>query len=366
MNFEVIPIWTISFTEKQATAISNAVRDRKISQGPIVAELELALANKFNAKFCVCTSSGTSALMMAMIALNIRPGSTVVVPDRTWIATAHAAKILGANIVVCPSSDRSPVLDAPSLKKIIEQKPSAVLPVFLNGRNIPQYSELRKTAKNIGVPLIVDAAQALGSSSEDGVQIGADEQFACFSLSMSKIISSGQGGFIFTNNQDTSDRLKKIRTHGLENVLELADWSMLGGNFRYTDIAASLVLDQLDMFEDRRRKCLEIYRYYLEGLSTVGECLPLKVNVSKGELPIYIEYLVEKRDELVNFLKSKGIESRKFYPDISTAHYLFGGKRSQTETKFAKSGLYLPSGPDLTVENVRRVVLSIKEFYHLH
>lgn len=359
----MIPWWTINFSEQQALNLASTLRNKNVSQGVVTAKLEQTLRDFFSVEDCICVSSGTSALIVSMIAAGVVPGKEVIVPNRTWIATAHAARLLGAKVVVCETLPNSPLLNVERVESLFNENTVAVVPVYLNGREIPQMDRLRKLLKKYSIALIEDAAQAIGSKDANGKQLGSLSLFGCFSLSTTKLIGSGQGGFILTNDLEVSNKLRSIRTHGVESTKEPEVWEGLGGNFRYTDLAASLVFEQLDILEKRIARCKEIYKMYTDGLYGCKELKPIEVNVKGGEVPVYVEYELDKRDDFQEYMTSVGVDTRKFYPDIASAKYLVNNNIIP-QTSFERKGIYLPSGPDLNFQYVEEVIKKILIYYH--
>jgi perosamine synthetase len=359
----MIPWWTVDFSEQQALDLANTLRERNVSQGVVTAKLETTLKNIFSVEDCVCVSSGTSALIVSMIDAGVEAGKEVIVPNRTWIATAHAARLLGAKVVVCDTLNNAPSMNVEHLDRLINEKTAAVVPVYLNGRQVPQMEYLRELTHKHSIALIEDAAQAIGSKDTNGKQLGTSGLYGCFSLSIAKLIGSGQGGFILTNDLKVSKRLRSIRTHGVESTKEPEIWEGLGGNFRYTDLAASLVFEQIEKLEERITKCKDIYNMYLIGLSGCKEMQAIEVDINSGEVPVYVEYKVERRDEFQKYMNSVGIETRKFYPDIASALYLGKKNLDLPRSDFESKGIYLPSGPDIKIKDVEIVIQKIVDFF---
>jgi perosamine synthetase len=358
-NGELIPWWATSFTAGEADAAATAVTDRHISQGPLTALFEESLASYLGVPHVVAVTSGTSALTMALMAHGIGPGDEVLVPNRTWIATAHAVQILGATPVFVDTESRRPVMDVATAHRHLTPSSKAIIPVHMNGRSV-EMDALNAFADTNDLIVIEDAAQALGSCDQQGRALGTLSKAGCFSLSVAKIISTGQGGFVATCDAEVDAQLRAIRTHGVENTVEPNTWVRPGFNFRFTDILASIGLVQLGLLPDRVRRQIEVFNLYEEGLK---DCHSVRLlSQRSGEVGPYIEVLVEDRERLVQFLKSRGIETRTFYPDLDTASYWDLDERLVNSRVFGREGLYLPSGPSISDEQVERVLTSLKEF----
>jgi len=231
----------------------------------------------------------------------------------------------------------------------------------MNGRSVDMDAVNAFAATN-DLIVIEDAAQALGSCDQQGRTLGTLSKAGCFSLSVAKIISTGQGGFIATCDAEMDARLRAIRTHGVENTVEPNTWVRPGFNFRFTDILASIGLVQLGLLPDRMQRQIQVSNLYEEGLK---DCDSIRLlSQRSGEVGPYIEVLVEDRECLMQFLKLRGIETRTFYPDLDTAPYWDLDERLINSRVFGREGLYLPSGPSISDEQVERVVGGIKDFHY--
>jgi len=143
-------------------------------------------------------------------------------------------------------------------------------------------------------------------------------------------------------------------------VKDPKNWIMPGFNFRFTDIQASIGLVQLQKLPERLELLKEIYRQYIDGMSSTPELKPIPVDLEAGEVPIYNEFLCEKRDELMKYLKAQNIEARPFYPDLDKAPYLNQGSLYYPNSrKYGENGIYLPSGPAQKLTDIKIVIDSI-------
>jgi len=356
-----IPWWQTEFASGEAEAASVAVASCRLSQGPIVTEFENLLRDYLGVRNVVATTSGSDALLLALWAAGVRPGDEVLVPNRTWIATAHSVLLLGAvPIIVDTDSDR-PVISLVDLERKVSEKTRFVIPVHMNGRNA-HIDEVIKLGEKFRLRIIEDAAQALGSKDESGAYLGTKSLAGCFSLSVAKVISSGQGGFITTNDDDFAARLRRMRTHGVENVVEPKNWVLPGFNFRFTDVLASIGIEQLKKLDTRLNRLRQIHQKYKSGLASLTTVSLIDVYLSQGEIGPYIEVLCEKRSALVAHLNNFGVETRIFYPNVDKADYLNQNSKNSNSEKFDQDGLYLPSGPSLTDEQVDFVIDALTKF----
>ena len=358
-----IPWWQTSFDNGEHVAVASAVKARRISQGEITKQFESLLADYLGVPAVIATSSGTSALTLALMGSGIKPGDEVMVPNRTWIATAHAVQILGGVPIFVDTETDYPVMMVGDLKKRLTAQTKAIMPVHMNGRGVDM-AELNEFAKEYGLIVIEDAAQALGSTNTEGQFLGTLSSAGCFSLSVAKIIATGQGGFIATRDLDLAHRFRILRTHGVENTVEPDCWVAPGFNFRFTDILASIGIVQLGLLPERIDRSRQVYEKYRQGLCN-HSCVQL-IEYKDYEVGPYIEVLVEDREALRNHLRMQSIEieTRPFYPDLKSAPYW--AERNSAELpnslKFASQGLYLPSGPSILDKEIDYVIQAIWKF----
>jgi len=250
-------------------------------------------------------------------------------------------------------------MDVAQVEAAITPRTKAILPVHLNGRSV-DLAELRRIASRHGIPVVEDAAQALGCRNRDGF-LGTQSAMGCFSLSVAKIIATGQGGFTVTRDEALYRRLVALRTHGVTDVIQ-ARWSQLGFNFRFNDILASVGLAQLERLEGRIERVRRIYRRYQETLAGLDFLRLLPVDLEAGEIPIYIETLVPRREELMAFLAARGIQTRPFYPDLNLAPYFENPQPFPNSERFGQQGLFLPSGPEQPMAAIEKVIGALRAF----
>lgn len=356
-----IPWWNVELGDDVAEAVAEAVRNRSVSMGGVAAEFERRVAECLDVPHVVAVTNGTSALVVALLEAGVKPGDEVIAPALTWIATAHAATLIGARAILVDVEKERPVMSADALAAAVTPRTRAIMPVHFNGRACDMPAIL-EAADRRGIAVIEDAAQAFLCKSDDGRFLGTVGRCGCFSLSMGKLVTSGQGGFIATRDDETARRLRLIRTHGVGSVME-PEWSMTGGNFRYTDLHAAIGLTQLEKAERRKASILEVYAYYRDNLAERPGVRLANFADPDREIPLYIEVYTSRRKSLFEFLLSRGIQAREFYPALNRAPQ-FGpqpGDFANAEA-FASQGLWLPSGPDRTEEELRYVVGAVNEW----
>lgn len=355
----MISWWRKYFGEEEIAYIAKSIRNEHISLGPVTAELEQKLSDILGIPYVVATTSGSMALLMVLMAAGIGPGDEVIVPNRTWIATAHAPLLLGAKAVLADVQVNSPIMDVTQIEENIGPRTKAIIPVHLNGRSVDM-DEVNRIATEHNLLVIEDAAQAFCSANKTGF-LGCQSFAGCFSFSVAKLISTGQGGFVVTRDKETYEILKSIRTHGVSDLIDVS-YKRLGYNFRITDIQASIGIAQLDRLPGNIVRVKEIYYKYSAALHYFSFLKLIPVDVEAGEIPLYIEVLCPEREKLIGYLADYGIETRSAFPDLNLATHLKSSNRFQNSEIFGSQGLYLPCGPDQPLENIDRVITVLRKY----
>ena len=354
-----IPWWKTNFGEEEIDHVVQSMRNRCISQGKVTTEFELYLSEFLEVEYVIAVNNGSSAILIALMAAGISPNDEVIIPNRTWIATAHAVHLLGAKVVLVDTEKNRPIIDATLIEEKITSKTKAIIPVHMNGRSCDMQT-INALAKNYKLFVIEDAAQAIASKNTYGY-LGTQSDIGCFSLSVAKTISTGQGGFAVTDDDFLASKIRAIRTQGVENVKEPKEWPMPGFNFRFSDIYASIGIEQLKKLPERIKSLRHRYEMYEKNLKdSAFEIIP--VDLESGEVPVYNEYLVDNREIWVEKLSDNGIETRTFYPDINSASYLVMTKERYINSElYSKKGIYLPSGPDQSLSSIQETIKTIKK-----
>ena len=354
-----IPYWRTTFNNGESEAIAQAIAQEHISQGPVVAEFERQLAAYLGVPHVVATTSGSMALLMSLWVSGIGPGDEVIVPNRTWIATAHAPILLGASVKLVDVEPGRPIINAGLIERALTERTKAIIPVHLGGRSADM-RVINEIAHRRGLIVIEDAAQALSSRNSDGF-LGTQSDMGCFSFSVAKIISTGQGGIVATKSEETYRKLVAMRTHGVGDIVN-ADWDQPGFNFRFTDILAAIGIEQLKLLPGRIDKVRAIYQLYDEGLAGLPFLRLIPINLEAGEIPVYIEALCESRQELIDFLADRDIQCRPFFPDLNHARYFNNHDVFPNSEPFGRAGIFLPAGPEQPIANIKQVISAIHEF----
>lgn len=352
------------FGEEEKKAISDYMdEDGFITEFKRTEKFEEMIARFTGAKHCIVVNNGTISLTLAAIAAGIKAGDEVIVPNYTMIATPNSIKMFGAIPVFVDVEPSTLSLDIDLVKQAITSKTKAIMLVSPNGRYPKAGIEaFELLAKEKGLILIEDAAQAMGSFYPDGRHIGRAGLIGSFSFSAPKIISTGQGGALITDCDDMADKLRKLkdfgRSEGGNDIHE-----SIGFNFKFTELQACIGIEQMKKLQGRADRKKEIFKQYMNELSGVNEISLFEHNLD-NTAPWFIDSLCERRDELLIFLKSRGIGSRVMYPPINKQKIYRSNDFFSVSETVGSQGLWLPSAVQLTDSQISRIGEEIKSFYN--
>lgn len=353
-----------SIKEEIDSAIQNVLNHGGFVLGPEVKELESRLAEYCGAAHGIGVASGTDALLLSLMAAGTAPGDEIITSTFTFFATAGVISRLGARPVFVDIDPDTFNINPDLIEKAITPKTRAIIPVHLYGQ-ISEMDEIMQAAEKHNLPVIEDAAQAVGSLYKNR-KAGSFGLTGCFSFYPTKNLGGyGDGGFITTSNDDIADLLRKLRIHGARPKYF---HSIVGINSRLDSLQAAVLLVKLnhlpDWHEARRGKA-EIYNDLLSKIEQVTT-----PSVRDYNYHIYHQYtiLAERRDELKDYLKSREIGSEIYYPlpmHLQECFKDLGYKKGDMPVaeKAAEMALSLPIFPELTGQEQEYIVQAIKEFY---
>ncbi|MBC8182087.1 DegT/DnrJ/EryC1/StrS family aminotransferase [candidate division KSB1 bacterium] len=325
-------------------------------------EFERMIAEYAGAKHCVVVNNGTVSLTLSALACGIVSGDEVIVPNYSMVATPNSVKMIGAKPVFVDVEPETLCLNIDHAKKAITPKTKAIMLVSANGRyptsGIQTFLEL---CENNGLVLIEDAAQALGSFYPDGRHIGTAGHVGSFSFSSPKIISTGQGGALVTNDDGIAFKLRRLKDFGRSSGgNDIHD--TIGYNFKFTDIQAVIGIEQMKKLPWRVERKKEILKLYQSELKDVDEVKFFEQDLI-NTTPWFIEVLAENRNELQAFLKENNIGTRVMYPPINKQKAYNEPGEYPVSNIVGEKGLWLPSSSKLTDNQIREICDFVRLFY---
>lgn len=323
-------------------------------------QFEKMIAAYTGSRFCAAVCNGTLSLVLALMACGVGPGDEVIVPDYTMIATPNSAELIGAKAVFVDIERDNLCMDYEKMKAAVNKKTSAVILVSINGRYPTAINRFIDFCKNNGLWLIEDAAQSLGSRYQ-GKHLGTFGDIGCFSFSAPKIITTGQGGAVITDNEELFSRIKMLKDFGREKG-GTDNYLIKGWNFKFTDLQAIIGIEQMKKLEWRVQRKKEMGRRYEELLAEISGIELIPTNF-EDTTPWFFDILAERRSELIAYLRQKNIGSREFYPPLH-AQPAYGHMANFPVTELiADQGLWLPSSSFISDEQIQYVCDEIRRFY---
>jgi len=349
-------------------AVREVIESQYFIMGPKVEAFEKHIAGYCQTRFAVGVSSGSDALIIALMALDIKPGDEVITSVYSFFATAGAISRVGARPVFVDIDPQTFNMDPEKIEACITPKTKAILPVHLFGQ-LAEMEPILEISKKYNLPIIEDAAQAIGSEDEKGKRAGSFGLMGCFSFFPSKNLGAfGDGGLVTTNDPDLYQKLLFLRNHGMNPKYY---HSMIGGNFRLDALQAAVLdvkLEYLDSWTTQRRQNAAEY-FELSGKAGLDQFIKLP-SVRTGYRHIFNQFVIqtEKRDLLVKFLKENLIGCEIYYPLTLSRQECFSYLNYQpgdfpVAEEIARQSLALPIYPELSAEQKIYLWEKIQEFF---
>jgi len=356
-----IPINIPIVGKEEITSVTSILKNGVLTSasnlgGKHVQAFEKSAASFVNSKYAVAVNSGTAALQAALFALDIKKGDEVLIPSFTFVATANAVVSTGAKPVFVDILNKNYTIDPDDLEKKITKKTHAIIPVHLYG-NVAIIERLSEISKKYNVPIIEDSAQSLGSTYK-GKHTGTFFEMGCYSMYSTKVMTSGEGGFVVTNNKNLRDKLLMIRNHGMVHGY---DTRMFGLNLRLPEINAAIAtiqIKKLPKFLKSRANNAKLLSKLISDLKVV---LPIE---RKNENVNWYLYTIstDKRDKLLKKLNEKGIGAASYYstPIHKTPFYKLKIKLPITDLA-SSNVISLPIHPNVTQKNIKFIAKIMHE-----
>lgn len=362
MQNRVIPQYEPWFDEKEKEAIAAYMNNGGwLTEFKETQTFAKMIAAYTGAKYCSVLSNGTVTMTAALIALGIGMDDEVIVPAYTMIATPNSVLMaLGAKPVFADVEIDTMCLDFEGMKKAITPKTKAIMLVSINGRYPTRLSDILEFCKENHIFVVEDAAQSLGSF-HNGKHVGRYGIAGSFSFSMPKIITTGQGGALITDDEDLYRKIELVRNFGREQA-GVDKHIFFGANLKFTDLQAVVGIEQIKKLPDRVPIKKELYRSLRNQLSDIDKVK--FIDTSDEVTPWFNDILVDDVNGLQKYLKEQGVGSRPFYPPVHTqAPYNFNEGVFLNAEYLSAHGLWLPSSCVLSEDDVTRICKAIREFY---
>ena len=352
------------FGKEELASVSQVINNAYVNEGPKTKELEEEVKKLLGVKYVILTTNATAGLFLAIKADSIiknKKDFEVIIPDMTMIASATAVEWAGGKVRLIDVESDNATIDWNKIEEKINEKTIAIIPVHILGRSA-NMDKINEIARKNNLSVIEDAAGALASKYNDQY-LGTIGDVGCFSLQSNKIITCGQGGIIVTNNKEYYETMRRLRDFGRLNNKEFLH-DKVGYNLKFNDLSAALALAQFKRLDERKillKEQKQIYKQELMGLTDI-----IFFKNKDEEIPLWIDVIVRKREELIEYLDKNEIYTRKCWPAIhqNPPYQLQGDDKTYENSSFmAKNCLWLPNGPAITRDQIVFICEKIKEFY---
>jgi len=355
----LIPVTSPYFDEREAELLKECIISGWVSSGgPFVDKFENMVAEHSGTKYAISCSSGTSGLHLALLANNIGPGDEVIVPSLTFIATANAVTYTGAKPIFVDSDFKSWNVDPKLIEASITSKTKAIIPVHLYGLPVDM-DAINQIAKNYNLIVIEDASEAQGAKYKNKM-VGSLADMAVFSFFGNKIITTGEGGMVVTNNKKLANKCRILRDHGMSTKRKY--WhEVLGYNYRMTNMQAALGVAQMSKIDIIIKKKREIAFEYNKQLKKLkGIIFPFE---DQNYLNVYWLYTILinhnlfklNATQLMKKLKKNNIDTRPVFVPLHSQPIYNCGLKLPVANKIYSMGITLPSAYNLELKDIKKI-----------
>lgn len=369
-----IPVSGPWITQKEIDYVADAAANAWYENANMYHErFEKAFAEYLGLKYAVTLPSCTSAIHLSLLALGVGPGDEVIVPDVTWIATAAPVAYVGATPVFADMDEKTWCLSAKSFEECITPRTKAVIPVDLYG-GMPDWDIILEIARRHNVPVIEDAAEALGSEYK-GKKAGVFGDTGTFSFHGSKTMTTGEGGMLVTDNEDIFNRVLFLRDHGRKPSDVMFFNAEVGYKYKMSSMQAALGLAQIERADELVTRKRQIFNWYKSELGDIdGITLNYEPDGTKNSYWM-VSIILDpkfgiKKEELFHGMNERDISCRPFFSPLSTIPAFYETKDAQkardrnvVSYKISPYGLNLPCGMNMDAVKIEYVCKVFQELY---
>jgi len=365
-----IPLVRLNLSQTDIDSVEKVLKSGRLVNGPAVEALERQLASFLDVGYAVCVASGTAALHLGLLALGIGPGDEVIIPAFSYPASANAVELCGARVIFVDSSQDSFNIDTGQIENSITPNTRAIMVVHNFGWPCDMEPIKRISAK-YNLPIFEDAACALGSV-ENGVKCGNIGRLAAFSFHPRKILTTGEGGAVVTDDPLIAERIKELRNHGQVIGKEIR-FVAPGFNYRMGEMNAALGVSQMKRFKTMLRERRNAARYYDDNLKVYDTLTPVYERAnSKGNYQTYVAIVNNGlRDQLIAHLRSQDIEAGIGtysipHTDYYSERYRYSQNDFPNSLSYYRNLISLPLFEGITKDEQDKVISAIKSFAPTH
>ncbi|MBU1937952.1 DegT/DnrJ/EryC1/StrS aminotransferase family protein [bacterium] len=347
----MIPVYEPDITQLEEDYLLKAFRSGWISsKGDYLVQFESSFAKWVRTRHALATCSGTTALHLALLSLGTKPGDEVIVPALTYVATANAVAYTGATPVFVDSDAESWTIDPDDIEKHLTKRTRGIIAVHLYGRPA-RMNRILPLAQKYGLWVVEDAAEAHGARVL-GRPVGSIGTVGAFSFFGNKILTTGEGGIVTTNDDELAELISRYRGQGVSPTVTY--WhDLLGYNYRMTNLTAAIGLAQLERAHEILAVKKRLSRWYTERLTHIPEIELVRPLDWADDVCWMFSALVSRRDEVRAILGEAGIDTRPFFfPIYKMPIYHDSTIHLPVTENLSKRGINLPSSPQLKEDQV--------------
>lgn len=363
-----VPQFAPYIGEEEYAAIKQCFTDNWITEGPKAKEFNAMLCELIGVKYGVFAPNGTLALYLALRAMEIGPGDEVIVPDFTFIGSATSVEMTGATPVFADVNRRNFQIDYQVCKKLLSKKTKAIMPVHIYGMSA-NMDEVMGFASANKIMVIEDAAQAIGVRYK-GKHCGSFGKIGCFSFFADKTITTGEGGFIVTDDKAIHENLLYLRNQGRLNRGSFIH-PHIGYNFRMTDIQIAVGIVQLNKLPEIIKKKSAILAKYKSRLAAIDQISMISLEDGSNYIPFRIALICQQATALMAYMEERGIQSRTFFYPLhkQPCFQYLAASQDLSDDCFPNAifgydhGVCLPSFVSIADEQIDYVCNVIEEYF---
>ena len=362
-----ISITKPSITQQEINYVNDAIKNGWGSKCyDYIYQFQDSFAEYINTDYALATSSCTGAIHLALMALGVKAGDEVIVPESTWIATVEPVLYIGAKPIFVDVKSDTWCIDPESIRNSITPKTKAIIVVHLYG-NVAEMDEIMKIAQENNLKVLEDAAEGLGSEYK-GKKCGSIGDAGVFSFHGTKTMSTGEGGILVTNDQQIFESASILNDHGRDPKIAKTFWMKnYGYKYKMSNLQAAMgcaQIERLDELVDRKRA---IFAQYKEALKEINN---ISLNVEQDDVKnsywmptiVFDKQLGVERDQLIAHLKESGIDSRPFFYPLSSLPMFKENPKNIVSYSLGLNGINLPSHNDLSKNDVQYIIQQLIYF----
>lgn len=361
-----IPVTQPLFAGNEIKYVTDCIQSTWISSGKFVERFEKKFAAFCNTSYASTTSSGTTALHLTLLALKIKAGDEVIIPDFTYVSTANAVKYVGAKPILVDVDMKTWTIDPKKIEEKITKNTKAIIAVHLFGHPADM-DAINIIVKKYKLAVIEDACQALGALFK-GKKVGSLSEIGCFSFSGAKTITTGEGGMITTNDEILISKIESMKSNFTDGKRHFFH-PEIGYPYRLTNIQAALGLAQFEKINNLTALKIKIAKTYSKILKDEKDIqFPYQQSWAKNVYWLYSIILKRSglRNKLANYLKKNGIQTRPFFVPMHKLPMYREKRNYENSDYLAENGLSLPSGVTLSDNEIEYICSKVKKFLRSH